>query len=78
MLYEHLDGVLHEAISVRKRFADLYLDVLNQDENGFTSFVRECGPYVNFEYTEGTIDISKIVETLLLYGSSNIVEFLNE
>lgn len=75
---KHLHAVLDEAIRVRKRLEDLYVDTFTRDEKGFLAFCEKYGHYRHFEYHSGTIDISRTLRALLEYGPTNIGDYLKE
>lgn len=78
VLSEHFDAILKEAISVRKRLADLYIEAFVRDEEGFLNFCKKYGHERSFEYKEGQIDITRTVVALLEHGPANIVELLKD
>lgn len=75
---QHLHAVLDEAIRMRKRLEDLYVDTFTRDEKGFLAFYEKYGHYRHFEYQPGTIDISRTLRALLEYGPTNIGDYLKE
>lgn len=69
---------LDEAIAVRKRLENLYIDTFSKDENGSLDFCKKYGHYSQYEYEEGVIDISRTLNALLKYGPTNIGDYLKE
>jgi len=65
---EGMNAVYEEAVRVRKRLADLYVDTFSENQDEFTEFVRNYGFYDDFEYREVVTDISYIIEAALKYG----------
>lgn len=71
MMARYKDGftaVYEEAVRVRKRLADLYVDTFYEEREEFSKFIHEYGPYVNFEYHEVVTDLSFMLEAIMKYG----------
>lgn len=75
---QHMKDILDEAIAVRKRLENLYIDTFSKDENGSLDFCKKYGHYSQYEYEEGVIDISRTLNALLKYGPTNIGDYLKE
>lgn len=78
VLAQHFKDILDEAIAVRKRLEDLYLDTFTKDKEGFLEFCKKYGHYGQYEYKEGVIDISRTLSALLQYGPANIGDYFEE
>ena len=78
IIAQHMKDILEEAIAVRKRLENLYIDTFSKDEDGFLEFCKKYGHYAQYEYKEGVIDISRTLRALLEYGPANIGDYLNE
>ena len=78
IIAQHMQDILDEAITVRKRLENLYIDTFSKDEDGFLEFCKKYGHYTQYEYTEGVLDISRTLWALLEYGPANIGDYLNE
>lgn len=78
VIAQHMKDILDEAIAVKKRLEDLYLDTFTKDEKGFLEFCKKYGHYSQYEYKEGVIDISRTLSALLKYGPANIGDYLKE
>lgn len=78
VIAQHMKDILDEAIAVRKRLEDLYLDTFTKDEKGFLEFCKKYGQYSQYEYKEGVIDISRTLSALLKYSPANIGDYLKE
>lgn len=78
IIAQHMQDILDEAITVRKRLENLYIDTFSKDEEGFLEFCKKYGHYSQYEYTEGVLDISRTLRALLEYGPANIGDYLKE
>lgn len=78
IIAQHMKDILDEAITVRKRLENLYIDTFSKDEEGFLEFCKKYGHYSQYEYTEGVLDISRTLRALLEYGPANIEDYLKE
>jgi Orthopoxvirus protein of unknown function (DUF830). len=65
LMKEHFDAILDEGIRVRKRIEELYILTFMRDEEEFLKFIKQYGPYHNFEYDEGVIDIGRTFSALM-------------
>lgn len=77
-LANQFKAVLDEGIRARKRLTDLYLDTFARDEKGFLAFCEKYGHNSKFEYQEGVIDLSRIIEALMEYGPINLGDYLKD
>lgn len=75
---QHFKEVLDEAIRVRKRLENLYVDTLEKDEEGFNAFCEKYGYYHDYEYSDGVVDISRTLHALLQYGPESISDYLKD
>ena len=78
IIAQHMQDILDEAITVRKRLENLYIDTFSKDEEGFLEFCKKYRHYSQYEYTEGVLDISRTLRALLEYGPANIGDYLKE
>ena len=67
-LKDGMNAVYEEAVRVRKRLADLYVDTFYENHDEFMAFVQNYGYYEDFEYREVVTDISYIIEAAMKYG----------
>ena len=78
VMARHLNKVYDEAVAIRKRLEYLYIENYKRDENGFVDFCKKYGFYKHFEYTEGVLDISRLLRAMVEYGHADIGDYLKD
>ena len=64
-LKEHIENMVSEAISCRKRFEVLFVEMFTRHEKEFIDFVKRYGLYAEYEYVEKPLNIDFVLRDIL-------------
>ena len=64
-LKRHLNTMVSEAITCRKRLEYLFIEIFQRHKEDFLDFVNEYGFYAEFEYVDKPLNIGFIIRDLM-------------